>query len=112
MTHRWTLLLVSDTNGLVGPFGDRWSGHPEHYERVDVVRETHAIEHRKVLWNSAVSLKHRLEEAERDAARWQEVLEICRTDPDDVCTLVHTWGPMQLDEKMDQLIKLRKEAGA
>ena len=32
----WTLLLVGAHNGLVGKAGDKFVGHPEHYERVDV----------------------------------------------------------------------------
>jgi len=34
--NKWTLLLVGDNHGLVGKFGCRFAGHPEHYERVDV----------------------------------------------------------------------------
>jgi hypothetical protein len=34
--NKWTLLLVGDNHGLVGKFGCRFVGHPEHYERVDV----------------------------------------------------------------------------
>jgi hypothetical protein len=34
--NKWTLLLVGDNHGLVGKFGCRFVGHPEHYVRVDV----------------------------------------------------------------------------
>ena len=32
----WTLLLTGEHHGLVGKAGDKFVGHPEHYERVDV----------------------------------------------------------------------------
>ena len=32
----WTLLLIGEHHGLVGKAGDKFVGHPEHYERVDV----------------------------------------------------------------------------
>jgi hypothetical protein len=32
----WTLLLVGAHNGLVGKAGEKFLGHPEHYQRVDV----------------------------------------------------------------------------
>ena len=32
----WTLLLVGAHNGLVGKAGNKFVGHPGHYERVDV----------------------------------------------------------------------------
>lgn len=35
--EKWTLLLTGDNHGLVGAFGNKWEGHPEHYERVDVI---------------------------------------------------------------------------
>jgi hypothetical protein len=33
---KWTLLLVGDNHGCVGPYGSKWESHPAHYERVDV----------------------------------------------------------------------------
>lgn len=32
----WTLLLTGENQGLVGKAGEKFVGHPEHYERVDV----------------------------------------------------------------------------
>jgi len=32
----WTLLLVGEHHGIIGKAGDRFLGHPEHYQRVDV----------------------------------------------------------------------------
>jgi len=32
----WTLLLVGEHNGIIGKAGDKFLGHPEHYQRVDV----------------------------------------------------------------------------
>ena len=34
----WTLLLVGEHNGSVGKAGEKFVGHPEHYERVDVYK--------------------------------------------------------------------------
>jgi hypothetical protein len=32
----WTLLLVGEHHGIIGKAGEKFLGHPEHYERVDV----------------------------------------------------------------------------
>ena len=40
----WTLLLVGAHNGLVGKAGEKFLGHPEHYQRVDVYTTPPAAE--------------------------------------------------------------------
>jgi hypothetical protein len=32
----WTLLLVGEHHGMIGKAGEKFLGHPEHYDRVDV----------------------------------------------------------------------------
>ena len=32
----WTLLLVGKHNGIIGKAGEKFLGHPEHYDRIDV----------------------------------------------------------------------------
>jgi len=32
----WTLLLVGEHHGIIGKAGEKFLGHPEHYERIDV----------------------------------------------------------------------------
>jgi len=32
----WTLLLVGRHNGIIGKAGEKFLGHPEHYDRIDV----------------------------------------------------------------------------
>ena len=41
-SRRWSLLLVSKTNGIVAQVDHDWSKHPDHYEKVVVVEEEHA----------------------------------------------------------------------
>lgn len=37
--RKFTLLLTGPAHGIVGASGDQFTGHPEHYERVDVTLE-------------------------------------------------------------------------
>lgn len=37
--NKWTLLLTGGNNGLVGAYGYKYEGHPEHLERVNVYAE-------------------------------------------------------------------------
>lgn len=36
--QRWSALIVGDSGGLLAEAGHDWTLHPEHYERVDLVR--------------------------------------------------------------------------
>jgi hypothetical protein len=60
---KWTLLLVGDNHGCVGPHGSKWESHPAHYERVDVceVSAANAVapgEPRKALYWAAIDCAH------------------------------------------------------
>lgn len=48
---RFTLLMTGMTNGIVGRFGEEFKGHPEDYERVDVI----TVEEHERLLAQAVS---------------------------------------------------------
>ena len=39
MVRKWTILDVGGNCGIVGPAGDPFDGHPDHYDRVAVVDE-------------------------------------------------------------------------
>lgn len=36
----WSALLIGDTNGILGHVGRSFDGHPEHYERTELVRKS------------------------------------------------------------------------
>lgn len=42
MSDKWTLLMVGPEHGIVGSHGHPFQGHPDFYERVDVVRADRA----------------------------------------------------------------------